>query len=69
MHYGIAETLHRQRLQTLQLAYAAQPLRFKGRAPQPPALPAAAWINPPQKETAIPKIINIRSLNSDLRAA
>ena len=52
MHYGIADTLHVQRAQTLRLAYAAQPLRFKGRVPLPPALPTAAWINAPKKETA-----------------
>ncbi len=50
VHYGTAEALQAQRVQTLQLAYTAQPLRFKGRMPQPPALPTAAWINPP-KET------------------
>lgn len=50
VHYGTAEVLQAQRAQTLQLAYAAQPLRFKGRMPRPPALPTAAWINPP-KET------------------
>jgi putative transposase len=54
VHYGAAEILHAQRAQTLQLAYAAQPLRFKGRIPQPPTLPTAAWINPP-KETAQPE--------------
>ena len=52
VHSGIAETLHAQRAQTLQLAYAAQPLRFKGRTPQPPPLPRAAWINPPKENTA-----------------
>jgi putative transposase len=62
MHYGIADTLQAQRAQTLQLAYAAQPLRFKGRTPQPPALPTAAWINPPKKETATTAILNPCSL-------
>jgi putative transposase len=63
IHYGIAEALHAQRAQTLQLAYAAQPLRFKGRIPTPPALPTAAWINPPKKETTT-TVINLCSLNS-----
>lgn len=64
VHYGIAEALHLQRTRTLQLAYDAQPLRFKGRVPQPPALPTAAWINPPKKETAITEILSTRSPNS-----
>jgi hypothetical protein len=64
MHYGIADTLYAQRAQTLQVAFAEQPLRFKGRPPTPPALPTAAWINPPKKETATTQTINIRSLNS-----
>lgn len=49
VHYGIAEALHQQRARTLQLAHDAQPLRFKGRLPQPPALPTADWINPPKQ--------------------
>jgi putative transposase len=64
VHYGIADTLQAQRAQTLQLAYAAQPVRFKGRTPQPPALPTAAWINPPKKETATTEILNPCSLIS-----
>lgn len=64
MHYGIADALQAQRTQTLQLAYAARPLRFKGRTPQPPALPTAAWINPPKKETATTAILNPCSLIS-----
>jgi putative transposase len=48
-HYGSAEVLQAQRTKTLQLAYAAQPLRFKGRMPHPRALPTAAWIIPPKE--------------------
>jgi hypothetical protein len=44
-------------------AFADHPQRFKGLAPKPPAVPTAAWINPPKKETETPEII-IRSLNS-----
>jgi putative transposase len=69
VHYGIANTLHAQRAQTLQLAYAAQPLRFKGRPPTPPALPTAAWINSPKKETAPTATINLCSLNSSNRVS
>lgn len=54
VHYGIADTLQVQRAQTLQRAFTAQPIRFKGRAPQPPELPQAAWINPPKKESQQP---------------
>lgn len=52
VHYGDAEALHARRSQTLQIAYAAQPLRFKGHIPRPPALPTAAWINPPKENTS-----------------
>jgi putative transposase len=34
----------------LAAAYAAHPERFVRQAPQPPKLPAAAWINQPEKE-------------------
>ena len=64
VHYGTAEILQTQRARTLELAYAAQPLRFKGQMPQPPELPTAAWINPPKKETASNPAINTCSLNS-----
>jgi putative transposase len=51
VHYGTAETMQVQRAHVLQQAYEANPLRFKGRLPQPPALPTAAWINPPKEAT------------------
>lgn len=63
VHYGSATALHQQRARTLDAAYLANPLRFKGIAPQPPALPTAAWINPP-KPIAPSKIIDACSLNS-----
>lgn len=63
MHYGRAEALTQQRTSTLQAAFLANPLRFKGIEPQPPAVPTAAWINPP-KETATPLITPVCSLNS-----
>lgn len=63
VHHGTADALHAQRARTLQLAFAAQPLRFKGRLPIPPALPTAAWINPPKQETT-PITNNTCSLNS-----
>jgi putative transposase len=64
VHYGIADALQAQRAQTLQRAFAAQPLRFKGRTPQPPELPRAAWINPPKKEITADDITSTCSLIS-----
>jgi putative transposase len=64
MHYGYADQLTEKRGVTLMTAFAAHPHRFKGLAPKPPAVPTAAWINPPTKETATPEIIIPRSLNS-----
>ena len=52
VHYGDAAALTAQRAVTLKTAFDAHPARFKGRVPQPPTLPVAAWINPPKKETA-----------------
>jgi putative transposase len=39
-------------MRTLDAAYAATPERFVRRAPTPPAVPAAAWINEPKSEEA-----------------
>ena len=50
VHYGHAPALRTARQATLEAAFLAHPARFKGRCPQPPVLPTAAWINPPQKE-------------------
>jgi putative transposase len=63
VHYGRAQTLFRQRAQTLDVAFLAHPTRFKGKAPQPPRLPTAAWINPPKQETATTNILNPSTLN------
>jgi putative transposase len=52
VHYGRAAALNRQRAVTLDTAFAANPNRFKHVTPSPPALPTAAWINPPKKESA-----------------
>ena len=51
VHDGRAHALFAQRAETLNVAFLAHPKRFKGRAPQPPRLPTAAWINPPKQET------------------
>ncbi len=49
VHDGTAVALTAQRAVTLDAAFAAHPIRFKGRAPKPPLLPTAAWINPPKR--------------------
>ena len=53
VHYGQANAVFQQRAQTLDVAFLANPNRFKGNAPQPPKLPTAVWINPPKQETAL----------------
>ncbi len=61
---GTAAALTEQRAVTLDAAFAAHPIRFKGIAPEPPALPTAAWINPPKKESTPSSITPASSLNS-----
>jgi putative transposase len=51
IHYGYAEQILAARRDTLDVAYAAHPERFVRKPPQPPALPTAAWINPPREKT------------------
>ena len=63
VHYGRAQSLFQQRAQTLDVAFLAHPMRFKGKAPQPPKLPTAAWINPPKQEIATTKNSNHSTLN------
>jgi putative transposase len=53
VHHGQATQLHAARARVLEAAYAATPERFVRRAPAPPELPTAAWINKPEtKEVA-----------------
>jgi putative transposase len=53
VHTGLAPALHQQRQGVLAAAYAAHPERFVRGQPQPPALPAAVWLNsPPPAEKA-----------------
>ena len=64
IHDGTAATLtEEQRAITLDAAYTATPIRFKSVAPKPPALPTAAWINPPEKEPTPAPIKPVCSLN------
>jgi putative transposase len=50
VHYGRAEAIHTERARVLDAAYAATPERFVRRAPTPPPVPTAAWINKPNSE-------------------
>jgi putative transposase len=63
VHNGTAAALTEQRAVTLDAAFAAHPIRFKGVASKPPALPTAAWINPPQKKPTPDPIKPACSLN------
>lgn len=48
LHHGLAERRRAGRARVLEAAYAATPERFVRQVPVPPALPTAAWINPPK---------------------
>ena len=50
VHFGEAAAMREQRAAVLADAYAAHPERFVRVIPQPPLLPTAVWINPPQQE-------------------
>lgn len=52
VHSGQALAIRETRLKTLSQVYAKNPQRFVRRPPQPPEMPDAAWINPPQKKQA-----------------
>jgi putative transposase len=51
VHYGRAETVRAVRAEVLNAAYARNPDRFVNKPPQPAALPTAAWINKPPKQS------------------
>jgi putative transposase len=50
LHYGLAAQVVDRRRQVLNAAYQANPARFKGKIPEPPTLPTAAWINKPASD-------------------
>lgn len=52
VHSGRAAPLWDTRHQVLQAAYRIHPERFVKGRPLPPALPTAAWINPPKEQPA-----------------
>jgi len=47
VHHGLAEALNAARQLTLSEAHSAHPERFVRKPPEPPCLPGAVWINPP----------------------
>jgi putative transposase len=53
VHYGTATEVRTQRAETLADAYAANPIRFGHRTPEPPKLPTIAWINEPVTEEEV----------------
>lgn len=52
VHFGTADAIRADRAKVLAAAYARNPERFSSR-PQPPKLPTAAWINPPDEHTRL----------------
>ena len=50
VHYGHAEQVREHRAGVLTDAYNRHPERFVRKAPKPPELPAAAWINRPAEQ-------------------
>jgi len=54
VHYGQAEALRLARERVLAAAYQAHPERFLQGQPQPPELPDAVWINPPDSHGEAP---------------
>ena len=64
VHYGRAPTIFTQRAETLNVAFLANPRRFKGKIPQPPKLQTAAWINLPKPETATQTTLDSSTLLS-----
>jgi putative transposase len=56
LHHGRAEAVRDSRGAVLSTAYAHHPERFVRKHPEPPALPAAAWINKPAEEPPVDSI-------------
>lgn len=50
VHDGTAAQIREQRAAVLAAAFAANPMRFAHRHPEPPKLPTIAWINEPEEE-------------------
>ena len=52
VHFGYAEQIITQRRGVLDMGYLAHPERFVNKAPVPPNLPEAVYINKPEEELA-----------------
>ena len=65
VHYGRANAVHAERASVLEAAYGHTPERFVRRAPTPPPVPAAAWINKPNSEEVTHQI-RTRTVSFDL---
>ena len=50
VHYGTHHEVRAQRQETLNVAFATNPLRFRHRAPRAPQLADVVWINKPAEE-------------------
>jgi len=55
VHSGQAEGIRARRKKVLEAAYGAHPDRFVKGLPEPPRLPEAAWINPPDSRAQEPE--------------
>jgi putative transposase len=64
LHSGQANAITAIRHRALDAAFLAHPERFKNQRPQPPAVPTAAWINPPKKEPSSNTSTSPSTLNS-----
>ena len=53
VHYGQAKLVHATRQKTLDHAFRANPIRFVNKAPEPPQMPTAVWINPPAQKLKV----------------
>ena len=61
VHFGHVEATLATRQTALDTAFLAHPNRFKGKLPQPPSMPTAAWINPPLQEPLHPQDCTVNS--------
>jgi putative transposase len=52
VHHGHAPAMQAKRAEVLAAAYQVHPERFVHRPPAPPAIPSAAWINPPAADSS-----------------
>jgi putative transposase len=57
VHYGLAKDVVESRKKVLEVAFEAHPERFVRGVPSPPALPEAAWINPPAETLGDRKLL------------